>query len=436
MSKNGDISQKKHMQQKWMKLDNAAKIYPAAMTSEWMSIFRLSVDMKEPIDPTVLESALVRTIKRFPSLSLCLKRGVFWYYLEHIEVPPRIEKDVLNPCVRMNFKKNNGYMFRVRYYETKLAVEFFHVLTDGNGGMCFLKTLVAEYIEEKYGEKVPRSDTILDCSEKADISELEDNYLKYARAQKVSRDNSSSYHLVGEPEPRDLMHITTAFISVDEISAKAKSYGVTISEYLTANIIMAIRDIQRNDASRRKRLKPVKICVPVNLRKFYDSNTMRNFSAFVNVGITPELGEYSFEETLKIVKHQIGLQATEKQLNAWISSNVSSERNKLIRVIPLFIKNPIMKLVFKLNGDRTSTTTMSNLGNTVLPEEMSKYIERFDFMIGSLSKNPVVCACVSYNGVMTFNITRKIKEPVFERNLLTRFVKQGIHVKVESNQLS
>ncbi|HAN20088.1 MAG: hypothetical protein A2Y15_05340 [Clostridiales bacterium GWF2_36_10] len=417
----------------WMKLDNAAKIFPAAMSRGWMSMFRLSAELTEPVDIEVLQKAQIRTVKRFPSISLRLRKGVFWYYLEHIEAEPPLYEDAANPCIRINFKQNNGYMFRVRYHDTKIALEFFHVLTDGTGGLCFLKTLVAEYLTLKYGICIPRSDSILDCNEAPKLEETEDSYIKYARDVKVSRISEAAYHLSGTSEDKDFMHITTALLSASEVISKAKSYNVTVTEYILANLIMAIYDAQKAEIDIKHR-KPIVICVPVNLRKYYPTSTMRNFAGIVNIGISPKFGDYTFEETLKVVKHQMGLQTSEKMMNAWMTTNVSTEKNTFMRVAPLFIKNPTMKIAYGFNADRASSTTLSNLGNIKLPEEMACFVTRFDFMLGSSKKNPAVCGCITYNDLMSINITRQIKEPTLEHNFYTRLVMQGIHVKIESNQ--
>ncbi|MPM95905.1 hypothetical protein SDC9_143061 [bioreactor metagenome] len=229
------------------------------------------------------------------------------------------------------------------------------------------------------------------------------------------------------------MHVTTAFISVKALSEKAKLYGATITEYLICHLIESIVEIQKSEIG-KKHFLPVKVCVPVNMRKFYPSKTVRNFAQFVNVGISPRFGEYTFQETLSIVRHQMGLFATEKQLNARMSMNVNAERHKLMRIAPLFIKNPAILIAFIRNGDRNSSVTLSNLGIVSLPDEMKKHIEHFDFMLGALSTNPIVVGCISYNDLLCINITRSIKESFFEREFLTRLVKSGIHVKVESNQ--
>ena len=412
-----------------MRLDNAAKIYPPSRSrSGWMAMFRVSAEFCEKIDPDLLEKALVRTIKRFPTMALRLRRGLFWYYLEKIDAFPKVIPDSIDPCAPIDFKKNNGYMFKVRYYENRIALEFFHVLTDGTGGVTFLLTLCAEYISEKYGVSVPRGGMILDTGDEPSKDETEDAFPKFARSVGESRAEKAAYRFRGTPVS-DYPRVTTGLISASQLKAKAKEHGATVTEYLLARMTLAIAEI----SGKKKIKKPIYVCVPVNLRKFYPTNTLRNFSSFVNVGIDPILGEYSFDEAIREISSQLRYTTSEKRLNARFSSNVHSEQNKLIRALPLPVKNFAMKIAYKYSGDRTSSTTLSNLGLVTLPEEMERFITRLDFMIGPLSKNPFVCACITYKDTLSFNVVRRIEEPDFERSFFTSLVKDGIHVKIESN---
>lgn len=417
----------------WMKLDNAAKIYPAAKSKKWPGLFRLSMELTEDIDVDILSIGLERTLKRLPSFSQKLGCGLFWYYLEHQDNTPPVQKDSNNPCVYLDTKANKDFLFRVRYYGRRIAVEFFHVLTDGTGGMCFLKTLVAEYLTLKYDIGIPRSADIIDCNAVPIGDELEDSFLKYARHISKSRKEQSAYHISGTREEIGAINIITGIMPVHEISVKAKEYSVTVNELLTSVLIMAIYNVQQNEMSTRKRKKLIKVCVPINLRKFYPSHTLRNFASYVNLGIDPTLGQYTLEEIIKTVKYTMGLEATEKMMNAKMSTNVSSEKNKIIRVIPLFLKNPLMKLIHYLDGDRYNSTTLSNLGMIKLPNEMVCYVDRIDFMLGA-GQNPIACSCVSFKDTLYFNISRTIVEPLVEQNFFTLLVKMGIHIKLESNQ--
>lgn len=419
---------------RWIKLDNAAKIYPAASTRNWTAIFRLSAELTEPIDPAILAEAQRATLRRFPSFSYRIRRGVFWYYLERVDGMPDIQQDVNNPCVRMDMKENQGFMFRVRYHNRRIALEIYHVLADGSGGISFLKTLVAEYLRLKYGADIPRDASILDTSAPVDNTEMEDAFARFSRGVSVSRREEAAYRIHGTALAPHYVNITTGMMPSDIVYEKAKERGGSVTEFLVAVLILAIADIQRKDVKKSRRNQPVKICVPVNLRKFYPTNTMRNFSSYINPGTYPSYGTYTLEEVIQAVKSYMALEGTEKKLNVRFSTNVKDEQNTFMRLVPLIIKNPTLKLAFKFNGDRTSSTTLSNLGVQKLPEEMQKYVTRLDFILGPLRYNPVTSACVSYNNLMCMNFTSRIAETDLERNFFTRLVKLGVPVTVESNR--
>lgn len=422
-------------QSKWMKLDNAALIYPATMNRNWTALFRLSATLSEPIDEDILEVAQKRTLRRLPWFAYRLKRGLFWFYLEHSDDLPKIEPDVGNPCVRMRLSENNGFCMRIRYYHKRIAVEFFHVLTDGSGGLVFLQTLVAEYLRLKYGANIPRGDKILDCSEEPSPEEAEDSFAKYSGKITQSRKEVKAYHISGTDERNGFVHIITGSMNAEDVLKKAREKNVTITEYLTAVMILSLDAIQRRRVLQERRYKPVKISVPVNLRNIFPSKTLRNFANYVNPGIDPRLGEYTFDEVLNIVHHTMAMEVTKKLLNVKITTNVQTERNTFLRLTPLFLKNLAMKYVYSQVGDVLSTTTISNLGVTKLPEEMTTYVRRMDMILGPLARNRVCAASITYNGRLRINFTRTIAEPMLEREFFTRLVKLGIPVKVESNQM-
>lgn len=414
-------------------LDNAAKIYPPARGKRSPSMFRLSMELVDMIDKEALESALRNTLKRMPSFSQHLRRGLFWYYLEHsMEMPP-ILPEICNPCVYLNVKENKGFLFRVSCYGKRIAVDFFHVLTDGTGGMTFLKTLIAEYILLKYGVGIPRGNGILDCGDAPRETEYEDSFFKYAKRVKVSRYEKPAYHIKGTREEYGVINITTGIIPLSEVHEKAKEYGATINEFLTAALILSVYNIQQREKRSRRRKQAVKVCIPINLRKRFPSYTLRNFTSFVNLGIDPMLGSYTLEEIIAIIKHGMALEASKKMLTAKFSSNVASEKNPFLKTAPLFLKDPVMKMFYIMCGDRYNSATLSNLGLIQLPDEMTEYIERVSFMLGA-GLNPVSCSCVSFDDKLCFNITRTIKEPLVEKQFFTMLTGMGIHVILESNR--
>ena len=186
----------------WLKLDNAGKIYPPSSTRSWSAMFRLSVTLTEPIDPILLARAQATVLKRIPTFAYRIRRGLFWHYLEYMEGAPEICPDVQNPMVHMVLRSNGHFMFRVRYYDCRIAVEIFHALTDGTGGLIFLLTLAAEYLRLKYGARIPSGGYVLDTSEKPKPGEVSDAFLDVARGMGKSRSEAAAYCVRGEKGDR------------------------------------------------------------------------------------------------------------------------------------------------------------------------------------------------------------------------------------------
>ena len=418
---------------RWMALDNSAKIYPAARRRNWSNVFRLSATLDEIIDTECLKNALDITARRFPSIAVRLKTGMFWYYIEEVPKAPEIMEEKPFPLSRMAFDDIRKCAFRVIVHEKRIAVEFFHALTDGNGGLVFLKTLVAEYLKIKHGIGIPTGDGILDTLEEPSEGELEDSFMKIDSPVHGKRGDTKAFKLSGTPEEDGFRTNTTFIFNANELRTRAKEYGVTVTAYLSALLAKACIDIQRERVKNPSRYKPVKILIPVNLRKIYNSNTLRNFVFYISPGVDPRLGEYEIDELCRIFSSQMSLQINEKQLSSRISTNVQSERTMILKLAPLFLKNIVMKLIFNAVGETTSCFTLSNLGVIRLPEEMEKHVTRFDFVLGVQSYAPYNTGLITYKERAYLNVIRNIKEPLLERAFYDVLKSENIRPCVESN---
>ena len=417
-----------------MRLDNAAKIYPAAKRRNWNNFFRLSATLTETVDVAVLRSALDVTVRRFPSIAVRLRRGVFWYYLEEIPHTPPIQEEKSCPLAHVPFQEVRRCAFRVLVYRDRIAVEFFHALTDGTGGLIFLKTLVAEYLTQKYGVAIPAENGVLGRLEEPDPEELEDSFLHYAGDVTASRKEATAYHLSGTAERDGYKNLITMMLSADAVCACARARGISVTELLCAAMMQAILNLQAEKVRDPRRRKPVKVLVPVNLRSLFPSRTLRNFASYITPELDPRMGECSFEELCGEVHHRMGLENNRRTMRAKFAANVASEKSPVLRVMPLFIKNIAMKAVFDAVGECKSCLCLSNLGNVQLPEAMAPYVRRMDFIIGVQAAAPHNCGVVTWNGTMYINCIRSIREPELEMYFYRVLRQLGLHVKVESNQ--
>ena len=418
---------------RWMRLDNAAKIYPAAKRRNWNNFFRLSATLTEPVDTEVLRRALDVTVRRFPSIAVRLRRGAFWYYLEEIPKAPAIQAEKSCPLAHAPFYEVRQCAFRVLVYHERIAVEFFHALTDGTGALVFLKSLLAEYLSQKYGLVIPAEKGVLGRLEEPSAEEVEDSFARYAGDVKLSRREATAYHLSGTPEPDGYKDIVTMMIPADKLRDCARGFGISVTELLCAAMMQAILDIQAKDVPRRAARKPVKVLLPVNLRTLFPSATLRNFASYITPEIDPRMGDCSFDELCQLVHHKMGIENNRRTMRAKFAANVASERSPVLRVMPLFIKNIAMKAVFDTVGECKSCLCLSNLGRVELPEVMMPYVTRMDFIIGVQARAPHNCGVITWNGTAYINCIRNIREPALELAFYRVLHRLGLPVKVESN---
>ena len=417
----------------WYKLDLSAIVYPTLQRRDFSSVYRLSVVLKEKIDPVLLQTALDRTLPRFPTYKVAIRKGLFWRYLEPNNRPgPYVLEDIRNPCMPMPFKGSNRYLIRVYYYDRRISLEAHHSLGDGTGGMCLLQTLTAVYLG-LLGHPVKPEGFVLDIDSSPDPEELEDAYMRYANAQFCPpRPAEKTYRVRGTKEPFYTLNIIDGILSVQEVMAVAKRYHASITEYLNAVLLYAL--LQKQNADFHIRLRPVRIAMPVNLRRFFPSKTLRNFITMVYPSIDPRLGEYQFEEIVEHIHHYMRYYINDKFLRGDITTNAATQRNPLIRVVPLFIKDLVVRTFYTRVQDKNSSAGLTNMGALHVPPDMKPFIERFDIYMGQPFSSRTNCAIISYEDVLTINFASSIVEADVERYFFRKLVQDGIHVKIESNR--
>ncbi|MFA5571086.1 MAG: hypothetical protein ACOX0W_06750 [Sphaerochaetaceae bacterium] len=408
-------------------LDNSAIIYPPTAARYNSHTFRLSVELTIEVVAERLLTALEQTLELFPYFTVALHPGFFWYYFAPNTKEVNVYPEVAGPCRFFHPKKNaNGYLFKVHYTKNRIALEVFHALSDGSGGLRFLQALVKEYLILS-GVDLTRDATTGSITQ-------EDAFEKfYTPLKSVFALDPPAFHMKRSPYSDEVQAIS-ARIPISDIKKVASTYKVTITEYIVSELIYALQKIQERERSKR-RYKPIKVSVPVNLRRLYPSDTLRNFTLFMVVGIDPRLGHYTMEEITTQVMHQLRSQLNQKYINRYIARNRSGRSHVLIRYAPNWIKKPLMKLFSDIYGDNLYSTTMSNLGQLELDEITSEYVQSADFYLSPSKTNKVSCAAVSVGEYMKLNFSSIYKEKVdLEREVLTSLVDKQIRVEISTNR--
>ena len=355
------------MRKQWYRLDNAALIFPAVMRKNWNNVFRVSVTLKDKVDPDILNRAAEDLLPRFPTIFVRLRTGFFWYYLETVAEAPKAEEDYAWPLTPMTRRKLKKCCIRILYWQNRIAVEFFHSVTDGTGGMTFVQNLAARYLALKEGIEIPAEGRILDPKETPKAEETRDCFQLCGAKASVSRAEANAYRLRGNPEEDLFRHIVTGVVPTGMLLEKAHEQGVTVTAYLAAVMAEAVLARQREDR-KPGHWRHIKITIPVNLRKTFGLETLRNFTLAVNIGFDPRLGEYSHEEICRLMYHQLAAETIPQRMAGRVSTNVELQRSLPLRLVPLPMKTLAMRLVYALNGESKGCLNISNMGVVTLPE--------------------------------------------------------------------
>ena len=391
----------------WRKLDNAALAFPLVTGENDTRVFRFYCQLKEEVDSDILQQALDRTMEKYPLFQAVLRKGLFWFYLEHSHIRALVKPETEPPCSRLYIPDKKSLLFQVSYYKERINFEVFHALTDGTGAMHFLQELVQNYLilahpKENFPEIGRDKKTGRGNIEEDSFSQYYSSDIPKNREKK-----KAAVKLKGEKLVHSDMHISEVVLSVKEVHQKARSYGVSITVLLTAVMLCSIRE----EIPKNQQKRPVTLMIPVNLRNYFPSQSMTNFFGWIEVGYTFS-DTTTFEEVLVDVKRQFEQELEKDKIAMHMNDYVRIEKNIFVRAVTLEIKKYFLMIGANL-GSRSITAVYSNIGIIRLPEEYREYIRHFGIFASTNSLQ--MCSC-SYGDEMVLGFTSKIPDDSIQRN--------------------
>lgn len=439
----------------WIRLDNASNIFLATRNNVDTKVFRMTMEMTEDIEPRLLQQALNRIYEEYPLFHSVLRRGVFWYYLEESDVNPRIQLEEEVPVTHLYYSGEKNFMFRVLYREHLVHLEVFHALTDGTGALWFFEDLLTEYVRLRYED----SDEGIYSITKREKQDLEDSFNRYFREKKkrtqldrlvdplkklykeqtISKKvvlhpfeeptKKSIYQVKGTLTPDNRPRIINTQFSVKEVLKLAREMQVSLTIYTTAIYILSVYKASPS----KEKDTTISVSIPINLRQFFPSETVRNFFSTTTVDYTfikdrePELYEIC-QKINKQFKAQLETDALENRLRRF----VEFEKNPLARVVPRPIKDMALNLINKLNN-RKITVAMSNLGILNLPEEMKKHVKDYYFYTAVVRPQFFV---ISYKDKLNITFSSPFEETDIFRYFVQYLTEQGLSGSVDVNKVT
>ncbi len=413
---------------RWDKLDNTANLFPVIAGEDMTNTYRISVMLNEDVVPEVLQEALDKVTPKIPGFNMRLRTGVFWYYFEENgKKAPRVVQEDTYPCRFIKRNKNNNYMFRVTYFKNRINLEVFHVLTDGMGGIFFLKELTYQYLRlihpqlmEKLGDKLS-SETSLN---------REDSFKKnFKKSSARNYKTTKAFLIKGERLAYNGLGVVHGYLPIPQLKKVCKTYGVSINEYLVACFVWAAYlEYYRKITKKR----PIRVAVPVNLRPFFNSITTKNFFVMVSAEFVPMKDEYTFQEIVDTVRDCLREQINKENLEKIFSFNVSNEQYFIARAVPLPIKNLAMRLVYTQSA-LANTTTITNIGNIKVAPDYEPYIKMFHSFLAFSKGQNLKATITSYQDTLVYSYTSAWEDPSIQKRVFRRIAEDGVDVKIETN---
>ncbi|MDL2327806.1 hypothetical protein LJC64_04045 [Ruminococcaceae bacterium OttesenSCG-928-A11] len=419
----------KRGQGRWHRLDNTANLFPVITSKRGSNVYRMTIDLTEPVAPELLQQALEKTLPWFDAFRVRMRHGLFWFYLDANENRPLVREEEDYPCQTINPDQNDEFLFKVTYYAHKINLEVYHVLSDGAGALQFFQALCCQYLMLAHPAAFSPEDKQRHWfAEHA--ANTEDGYVEnYTPTKKTTFKMGRGYRLRGERDVLGKLSVIHAHIPIKEILAFCRAREVSLSQYLTAVIGWAVYTQQ---LKQKPPSHPVNIFLPVNLRSLFESNTTLNFFSNVYISLKYDQQPMTFDTLLAEVKRQFEEKISRQSMLEKISYTVGSGYSLLVRAVPLPLKNFALRLIYEQSA-KSSTLGFSNVGIVKFPAPFEDYVRGAAVLLSTTQREPFKCAAFSCKGFLTLTFTSTLKSVGLQRAAIRQLAADGLPVTIESN---
>lgn len=418
---------KRKKSEKWFKLDNAGKLYPSIASSRVSTTFRMTCVLKETVDAPILQEALNHACRNYPVFNVRLRRGLFWYYFENVKEAPKITNEKYFPCNTLRLRDSHSAPFSLLYYKNRIHLEMSHAIADGAGALVFFKQILKHYYDLKSGSQVKSKNLIKEGQD-------EDAFKKFFNPNIPNpRKTVKAYHFPFKLIEKGEYRVTTGLFSYSDLKKVAAEKMTSPTKYLLMLFFETVQEYIEVNNVAAKDISPIIINMPVDLRGYFDSITVRNFFISLTPQIDPRLGHYTREEILNEIDHYFASHLTDKHLKQYIRRNFRNELFWHIRVIPLFIKNAIIPLVYNYYGESSYTTSLSNLGSVKITDAYGDMIDHFELLPPPSEGNIIKATMISFNEVSALSFGSLTENREIEKIFFRKLKKDGIETKIITN---
>lgn len=212
------------------------------------------------------------------------------------------------------------------------------------------------------------------------------------------------------------MYFTTYSFDSQEIKTVAKKYNATIHEYLVSVMCLAYDKIKKTQNTN----KCTRIQMPINLRHRFPSKTLRNFVATTQFATTSN----DKQTIISDLKSHMLLATSPQELQAFVYKGYQS-MGKILRRIPRFIGDGLLKFGDKMLGEKMSNTCLSNVG--VIKNNLSNNgVVSYEVLVGTPYYVPFLVSANGFANILNICFSRIADDNVYQQYFLQELAKDGI----------
>ena len=409
----------------WYKVDNVANVFLATMVKRDTRSLRVSITLKEDIKKDILQEAAEETALMRPQINVRIHRGLFWHYMEETDLVPIVEEEQRRVCPKLYEKYNEeGLHYLISFHEKRINLDMLHVLGDGYGGIDFVNLLLFNYLKRAHPNEVKALSNSAGPS-KWQLSENSFENIE-ATAGKSKIDIKPAFREFSAKLPFDQLQFIEVQMPSSEIRSRAKALDVTVTSLLGSALVMAL--IKNMPLAARK--MPVSIEMPVNLRSYYPSDSIRNFFSDIKYSRVPT-GDESLASLSKEYDLSIKESLTPEKISAQIAQIQAFQNNNAIRLVPLFLKQGALRF-FSFLTNSGASAVLSNLGRMSLPKEMEGFVDYYSMYCSS--HNLFFCVN-SFKDNLVIGITNPYLSTGVVRDFVRIFLSDGVPVRVFATEV-
>lgn len=403
-----------------LRLDVVGQAAAAFITAEEPGTFSVAAHLHDIINPELLQAASDDVFARLPYLSGTLKRGSFWFIHEVLAEPPIIARSDDSPAFSHYYYEGEGHVVRVLYSDTVIRVQAIHSIIDGRSLAKVLMALLIRYYELLGLDGLDKTGFI-DCDMPYQREESANCYTMFAQpltagsrgTKQPPKRKVSAFHFT--PSLPVEGHVISKSLDARRVKQAARANNATVTEYLIATAFMEMRKERHLLGG----TKPLGISVPVDLRRFFPTESLRNF--IVEQHLTaPETEDFS--QMVSGIQSQLH---TSDQGEAQQAVNSMQWLFTVTRWLPLALKATMWRL-FKRRVRRKTSSTFSNLGHMDLPVTLAPHVQNLEFIISPQKHEGFALSVITLGDVLTLSISVGNDDSITPSELLQRLDKHRL----------